>query len=88
MKKISLLAIASMFSVLAFSQSVATPASTGKDVKKTPTTDQAQAQASTPTFTNVNGTQPSATIAPAQTVVATKTKAITHTAKTKKTAKS
>ena len=87
MKKISLLAIASMFSVFVFSQSAATPAATGKYVKKT-TTDQAVAQASTPTFTNVNGTQPSATVVPAQTVVATKTKAVTHTAKAKKTAKS
>ena len=45
MKKISLLVIASMFSVLAFSQSAKTAAATGKYVKQPATT---QVQSSTP----------------------------------------
>lgn len=89
MKKISLLAIASFVSVLAFSQSAKTQVSTNKTGKylNTTATTASQAQIATSSFTNAAGVGAQSAVAvPAQKVAATKTKAVTGTTKVKKTA--
>ncbi len=82
MKKISLLAIASFVSVLAFSQAAATqatPGKTGKYVNSKPVQDQPVIS----TFTNAAGIQPASVVAPGQKVAAVKTKAAVRPAKDK-----
>lgn len=71
MKKISLLAIASFFSALAFSQSVATPTVPGQP-KPGRSTTKATTQVATPAFTNVNGVKTATTQVKIQPIAATK----------------
>ncbi len=87
MKKICLLAIASFFSVLAFSQSVVTPTVPGQP-KPGRSTTQAKTQVATPAFTNVNGQKAAATQVKAQPVPATKLGRPTTTTTTGKRAAS